>query len=142
MKILSGVLTALVLVVAGLAGGSPAVAGETPYPHSIKTVCKSVPKPGVITVKDFPRGRFNIRVVGTVPYTPKTKVQVKAIKTVSKKVTNKVIWKVTKRYRGKAVIWTFPKLPRGAYTLRFQTKFGSTSVFKNCHSRFLIKVNR
>jgi hypothetical protein len=139
MKVLSGVLTALVVVVAGLAGGSPAVAGGTPYPHSIATVCKSVPKPGVITVKARPKVRFKIRVAGTT-LVPRTKVAVRAVK--KPKSTHTVAWEVTRRYRGRAVVWSLPKLPQGTYSLRFRTKFRAASVFKDCRSRATIKVTR
>ena len=55
---------------------------------------------------------------------------------------HKVVFITKRRYRGVPAIMHFRALPPGNYTLRFATSFGPESVFKNCHSRFLMHVSR
>lgn len=132
MKVLSAALVTLALLAAGLTGASPATAA--PYPHSVPTVCKAVPKPSkTIKVGQTPKVKFRI-VAGTAH--PRTPVTIKAVK------AKKVVWTMKKRYKGKKVLWTLKKLPVGKYKVKYRTSFKATSVYKDCGTKYTLKVVR
>ena len=134
MKALSGALVTLVVLLAGLSAAPPAAA--EPYPHSVETICRSVPKPKTIHLGDKVVARFGVRVVGTVR--PKTWLRITAVKAGA----HRTVWTKRRFYRGQPRLLQFSPLPRGNYSIRFQTSFGPESVFKNCRSRFLMHVVR
>lgn len=134
MKVLSTVLVALVMVVGGLTVASPASA--KPYPHTVPTVCKAVPKPATIRVGARPAVAFRILVSGYAH--PKARVDIKAVRT----GTRQVMWTTSKYYPGHRAIWLLKRLPKGQYKIKFRTSFRPQSIFMDCRTRYTLTVRR
>lgn len=133
MKVVSAALVTLAMLAAGLSGAAPAQAA--PYPHSVPTTCIASPRPptGVVTAMHRPAVRFKIA-AGTAH--PRTKITYKIIKKGT--TTPRVIGK--RQYYGHSVIWLLTRVPKGTYTVKFRTNFGAASVYKNCSTKYTMKV--
>lgn len=132
MKVLSAALVTLAMLAAGLTGAAPAQAD--PYPHTVPTTCRATPRPptGVVSVKHRPAVRFKIAAGST---HPSTKVGYKMTKKGGGLVRTGV-----RVYRGYSVIWLLNRVPVGKYTVKFKTQFSADSVYKNCSTKFTMKV--
>ncbi|MFT3873101.1 MAG: hypothetical protein QM714_10705 [Nocardioides sp.] len=133
MKVLSAALVSLTLLFGGLTAASPANAD--PYPHSVPTVCVAKPKPrsGRIHAGRRPPMRFLVQAGGAHP-TAKFVVKAKSAK--------KLQWKLPRTYHGHAEVFLLRKLPVGKYTIRVKTRFAADSVYKNCKTKYSLKVVR
>ncbi len=135
MKVLSAALATLALLVGGLTTAGPATAA--PYPHSVPTTCKVIPKPKNATVRAGKRPAVVFKIAAGNAQ-PITKVKVKAIRIKTTTKPRKVMWKTVRHYRGYRTIWLLKRLPVGKYKIKFRTSFGEESVYKQCGTRYVL----
>ncbi len=133
MKVLSAALVSLTLLFGGLTAASPANAD--PYPHSVPTVCVAKPKPrsGRVHVNRRPAMRLNVQAGGAHP-TARFVVKAKSGK--------KLQWKLPRTFHGHPEVYLLRKLPQGKYVIRVKTRFADQSVYKNCKTKYTLKVFR
>ena len=134
MKVLTGLVTALIVSISGLVL-APA-ANAAPYPHTVPTDCHARLLDSKITTKQKPSAFFRITTQGN--YTPSARVTIR----ITRNSTGRTVERAQRFYNGGTEKWTFSRLGKGTYTVSFRAQTADRSVFKNCNDASFLRVTR